>query len=81
MRTGESEGVEEKKGTRGRTDEGRRGTVRAARGMEAVVDALLPVNAGLLCIIKAMCRLGLLCRWPCAREDMHTTIHLRARLR
>lgn len=52
----------EGKGTRGKG--GRRHRRRAAD----VVDALLPANAGLLCIIKAMCRPGLLCRRPCARR-------------
>lgn len=50
-----------------------------------MVDALLPANAGLLCIIKAMCRPGLLCRRPCARRyaynDRLAREFARARLR
>lgn len=56
--------VEKKKGSdgdKGRDRRGRekRGTVVGGKGrgrVETAVDALLPANAGLLCIIKAMCK-------------------------
>lgn len=46
----------------------KKNTVRAAGAPKeersTMVEPLLAANAGLLCIIKAMCRPGLLCRRP-----------------
>ena len=54
-RRGGAEGVEERRRKRERERE---------RERSRTVEPLLPANAGLLCIIKAMCRPGLLCRRP-----------------